>query len=127
MAEAGPERFSASTAWATLVGQIWGGGERPEWHQYAACREKPELWWSSSGRDWAKRTERARAVCERCPVLAECLRDVIGWETRTKTRADHAAGVVGGMTGEERKALYQRLTAAIGQRGSAGRRLPRRR
>ncbi|MGW1682351.1 WhiB family transcriptional regulator [Saccharopolyspora sp. NPDC002376] len=122
-------QFSESTAWRALAGRLWGGGDRPEWQQEAACGDQPEAFFADTGRglDWTRKVEQARAVCHGCPVLVECLRDVIGWESRTATVARDPRGVVGGMTGGERRELYERMTGSVGVSGKGKRRNPRRR
>jgi WhiB family redox-sensing transcriptional regulator len=71
------------------------------WAQHAACRQPgtdPELFFpvSESG-PAARQIAAAKAVCARCPAAAEC-RD---WALR----AGEPAGIWGGTTPEERRAL----------------------
>jgi transposase len=78
---------------------------RPEplnhgWENRSACYNRPETWWDGDDQDL---TEKARAVCRACPVMAECLgkrmreeRTVI-W-SRSTVRA--------GLTGPERVQLF---------------------
>ncbi|MDA3649833.1 WhiB family transcriptional regulator [Saccharopolyspora indica] len=94
--------------WRLFARRLWGAGTRPEWHEEAACADQPELFYSKSGK-WAHNVEDARRVCNGCPVLAECLRDVIGWESARSVPSASIAGVAGGMTAEERKTLYARF------------------
>ncbi|MEV0088204.1 WhiB family transcriptional regulator [Saccharopolyspora sp. NPDC050642] len=121
------ERFDPSTVWRLFVRRLWRGGERPEWHHEAACRDKPEMFFTETkqGLDWTRKVERARAVCRGCPVMVECLRDAIGRETSSATDVSVVAGVIGGMTAGERKALYRRMKGAVGESGSRRRRKPR--
>jgi WhiB family redox-sensing transcriptional regulator len=73
-----------------------------DWRDRAACRgEDPELFFpiGSTGRDYDKQVEDAKAVCSGCPVRIECL----DWAYRT--RAD---GIYGGTTEQERQAVRRR-------------------
>jgi WhiB family transcriptional regulator, redox-sensing transcriptional regulator len=62
------------------------------WHDDAVCRTEgdPEWWFPSSGNSHAF-TASAKALCARCPVRDECLKD--GWNEQ---------GTWGGMSREER-------------------------
>lgn len=81
------------------------------WEQHAACRQPgadPE-WWDAS----ANTTEsfKARAWCkERCPVTAQCLD--LAMQAEGRTAASHRFGVYGGMTGAERRDLYDKRRKA---------------
>lgn len=69
------------------------GVERPAWQRRAACRGQPiDLFFAPRGNRTAGT---ARAVCESCPVRAECLDHALEHE-RTH-------GVWGGMTVRERR------------------------
>jgi hypothetical protein len=74
---------------------------RPEtttdgWENRAACYNRPEAWWD--GEDPGL-TEKARATCLSCPVLAECL----GEQMRLETGQMWSRSCVrGGLTGPER-------------------------
>ena len=73
-----------------------------DWRDLARCRdEDPELFFpiGTSGPALAQ-VERARAVCRRCPVMDECLQ----WALSTGQNA----GVWGGLTADERRALRRR-------------------
>ena len=75
--------------------------ERINWRVRAVCRtEDPELFYpvSSSGHVYAAQVERAKAVCRRCPVRAECLSEAL---------ASPQDGVWGGTTEAERRAIRQ--------------------
>lgn len=66
---------------------------RPAWHRQAACRGMgPDPFFPMPGES----TERARAVCETCPVTAECLDEAL---------ERPAVGVWGGTTGRGRRVL----------------------
>lgn len=78
---------------------------RPEtlttrWEDRSACYNRPEEWWDG---DDPKLTEKARAVCASCPVLAECLGQVMDQE---KSVLWSRSGVRGGLTGPERVQLF---------------------
>lgn len=74
---------------------------RPEvlhegWETRSACYNRPESWWDGDAPDT---TERARAVCLSCPVLAECLDAQMRME---KNLLWSRSLVRGGLTGPER-------------------------
>ena len=72
------------------------------WLERAACRDvDPEIFFPTGvGVLTARQVVRAKAVCQRCPVRAECLR----WAQF------HASGdgVWGGLDAEERRELRRR-------------------
>lgn len=77
-------------------------GPQMNWRERGACRfEDPELFFppGESGLSLLQ-TERARAVCHRCPVLLECR----AWALRNR----EYDGVWGGMTARERRAVTGR-------------------
>jgi WhiB family transcriptional regulator, redox-sensing transcriptional regulator len=75
------------------------------WRTRAACREvDPDLFFPVGADDSPVtrfQVERARAVCDSCPVRADCLRFALG------SRQD---GIWGGTTEGERSAARQHLT-----------------
>lgn len=82
-----------------------GTRRRPEtltsrWEDRSACYNRPEEWWD--GED-PQLTEKARAVCASCPVMAECLGEVMQQE---KSVLWSRSGVRGGLTGPERVQLF---------------------
>lgn len=77
-----------------------------DWRHSAVCRdEDPELFFpvGNSGPAVLQIAE-AKAVCARCPVSAECL----SWALDT----GQDAGVWGGMSEDERRALKRRRARA---------------
>jgi WhiB family redox-sensing transcriptional regulator len=73
-----------------------------DWRHHAACRdEDPELFFpvGTSGPALLQITE-AKSVCRRCPVNAECL----NWALAS----GQDAGVWGGMSEDERRAMKRR-------------------
>lgn len=73
-----------------------------DWRHRAVCRdEDPELFFpvGTSGPALAQQ-EQAKAVCRRCPVASQCL----AWALQT----GQDAGVWGGMSEDERRALKRR-------------------
>jgi WhiB family redox-sensing transcriptional regulator len=80
----------------------------PDWPRRAACREAdPDLFHdreneSEPARE--RREKRAKAVCARCPVRAECLADAE--DTR------EAYGIRGGLTEAERRAIRRNCRRA---------------
>ena len=73
-----------------------------DWRHRAACRdEDPELFFPIGNTGPALlQIEEARAVCRRCEVQEECLQ----WALET----GQDAGVWGGMSEDERRALKRR-------------------
>lgn len=70
-----------------------------DWRHDAACREEPpELFFpvGTSGPALAQTAE-AKAVCRRCPVVADCL----AWALES----GQDAGIWGGMSEDERRVL----------------------
>jgi WhiB family redox-sensing transcriptional regulator len=83
-----------------------------DWRHRAACRdEDPELFFpvGTSGPALLQIAE-AKAVCRRCPVSVECL----NWALAS----GQDAGVWGGMSEDERRALKRR-NARTGARNGA--------
>ncbi len=81
---------------------------RSDWRALGACRhEDPELFFPiiASGPGLVQ-TDRAKSVCARCPVRAECLQFAV------QTVQDH--GVWGGTSEEERRALRRPSRARAG-------------
>jgi len=73
-----------------------------DWRHRALCRdEDPELFFpiGTTG-PAALQVEEAKAVCQRCEVRVECL----GWALET----GQDAGVWGGLSEDERRALKRR-------------------
>ena len=68
--------------------------------------EDPELFFPMSGVGRAQQTERAKAVCARCPVRVRCL-DLALRSGRL------AHGIFGGMTERERRELLRRSPATL--------------
>lgn len=80
--------------------------DKVDWRHRAACRdEDPELFFpvGTTGPD-ADKIETAKAVCRSCTVTSECL----SWALDT----GQDAGVWGGLTEDERRALKRRLVRA---------------
>ena len=81
------------------------------WHADAACREHPEpdLWHTETSGPLGRRlTNRAKAICRRCPVQTTCL-------------AEHVAephGVWGGLDPRERREQRRQPTIARPQCGT---------
>ncbi|MDG4791968.1 WhiB family transcriptional regulator [Micromonospora sp. WMMD1102] len=73
-----------------------------DWRHFAVCRdESPELFFpvGTSG-PAVLQVEQAKAVCRRCPVVVECLDYAL--------TSGEDAGVWGGMSEEERRAVKRR-------------------
>jgi WhiB family transcriptional regulator, redox-sensing transcriptional regulator len=73
-----------------------------DWRHQAACREvDPELFFPIGNTGPALlQIDEAKQVCRRCPVMDECLRWAID--------SGQDAGVWGGMSEDERRALKRR-------------------
>jgi WhiB family redox-sensing transcriptional regulator len=83
-----------------------GKEQRMDWRHKAICRdEDPELFFpvGNSGPALAQIAD-AKVVCTRCPVTAECL----SWALES----GQDAGVWGGMSEDERRALKRRAARA---------------
>lgn len=79
------------------------------WLDRAACRDvDPETFFPTGAGVFAERQEvRAKAVCQRCPVRPECLR-----QARFHASDD---GVWGGLGAEERRELRRSRAQRAGQ------------
>jgi hypothetical protein len=69
-------------------------GESRNWWRHAACRERLDLDWIEPGK---REIALCRAICVRCPVLAECRQAALS--------AGEAWGVWGGLNPDERAVL----------------------
>lgn len=103
----GNERSSAVVARLVLRRLLFDGDPTPAWRNEAACAGlAPEVFYPPPGQ-----AEAAKRVCRGCAVRAECLRDVLGWESTGRRH-----GVVGGLTPTER----DRLVSAYGREADGG-------
>jgi WhiB family transcriptional regulator, redox-sensing transcriptional regulator len=77
-----------------------------DWRHEAACRdEDPELFFPIGNTGPAlSQIEEARAICQRCSVIEDCLT----WALES----GQDAGVWGGMSEDERRALKRRAARA---------------
>jgi len=75
-----------------------------DWRHHALCRdEDPELFFPiGTAGPAAVQVEHAKLVCRRCPVVTDCL----AWSLET----GQDAGVWGGTSEDERRALARRST-----------------
>ena len=81
------ELIEASDLFARLL-------QRPAWHAKAACRgQGPSLWFPGRGAT----STAARAVCDGCPVRADCLSQALSEPT--------TVGIWGGTGGVERSRM----------------------
>lgn len=72
----------------------------PEWHGKASCRDPwhdPDDWFSVEG----EVIERAIAVCRKCPVQYECLKDAL--------EVNEPWGIRGAKTKNQRSRILKRL------------------
>ena len=84
-----------------------------DWRHRAVCRdEDPELFFpiGNSGPALLQIAE-AKAVCERCPVISECL----AWALEP----GQDAGVWGGLSEDERRSLKRRRARARARSNSS--------
>lgn len=84
-----------------------------DWRLRARCRDYPgDLFFPLGTTGPAQlQAEEAKAVCRRCPVMAECLR----WALQT----GQEYGIWGGLTEEERRIMRRRAARAGTQLASA--------
>jgi WhiB family redox-sensing transcriptional regulator len=77
-----------------------------DWRHHALCRdEDPELFFPiGTAGPAAVQVEEAKVVCRRCPVVTDCL----SWAVET----GQDAGVWGGTSEDERRALARRTVRA---------------
>ena len=85
-----------------------------DWMLLAACRGRPDLFFApddSETRSQRRRREaNAKAVCARCDVRMDCLKDSL--------ESDERFGIWGGLTARERRAL-RRGSGGVAARSSA--------
>jgi len=76
-----------------------------DWREHAVCRgEDPDLFFPFGYTGPAlTQIEEAKAVCRRCPVTSECLSSAL--------ESGEGAGVWGGLSEDERRALKGRNSA----------------
>lgn len=91
---------------------------RADWRADAACRDWPTgMFFPERGSDSRSNEHSAsiaRAVCALCPVRQPCLMVALGFETRSESglpRPSQLAGVWGGTTEKERRALRRQIAA----------------
>lgn len=83
--------------------------ENVDWRNKAACRdEDPELFFplNTNTKQGAEQIKEAKAVCNRCEVIGECLL----WAMENS----QDSGVWGGMSEDERKTLRKRRAKGLG-------------
>ena len=80
-----------------------------QWQEHGSCREAdPTLFFhpqNERGLARARRDRAAKAVCASCPVRIECADYAI--------RAREPYGVWGGLTEEDREAIYAKIPIAV--------------
>ena len=82
---------------ATVDGVVW-------WSLAACRRVDPETFYPLDLDPCSDGVRTARQVCTGCPVLPECLADVLDSEDPARRW-----GVIGGTTPDERAALFARI------------------
>ncbi|MGO1057053.1 WhiB family transcriptional regulator [Crossiella sp. CA198] len=75
---------------------------RPDWQQHAACAGQDTAAFFT-----AEQADTARRVCAGCPVLTECRVDQLTWESRVSQFRAYPAGMVGGLSAQQRRALHR--------------------
>ena len=95
-----------STRTSTVDGVVWSS--------LAACRQvDPEIFYPLDLDPRSHGVRAARRVCTGCPVLPECLADVLDSEDPARRW-----GVIGGTTPDERAALFARTRPQNTRRGA---------
>ncbi|MGO1050514.1 WhiB family transcriptional regulator [Crossiella sp. CA198] len=84
-----------------LMLALFAGGRPPDWREDAACRGVPPETFVS-----VQNMAKAKELCAGCPVLAACRADQLAWEKRNSPTRSHPVGVVGGLTGAERRDVH---------------------
>ena len=84
-----------------------------DWHARAACRNAPdpELFFPLDTGPAARQVAAAKAICARCPVLAEC---------RSWAISHEAYGIWGGLTEHQRARLRHGVPAGRGRTSTVG-------
>ncbi|GGO85602.1 hypothetical protein GCM10012280_19760 [Wenjunlia tyrosinilytica] len=90
-----------------------GDGAAMDWRHRAVCREEdPELFFPIGNTGPALlQIEEAKAVCRRCPVMEQCLQ----WALES----GQDAGVWGGLSEDERRAMKRRAARNRARSNSA--------
>ena len=101
-------RFSEGGNTADLVtpggyheARSWGEGddvfmpERPDWHQWAACKGQDQSLWFPERNASRTRIAAAKAICETCAVRTDCLTDALA--------RDERVGIWGGLAEKDRR------------------------
>lgn len=102
----GNERSNAAVTRLVLRALLFGNMPVPGWRDEAACAEVgPEVFYPESGQ--IGETVAAKRICAGCPVQADCLLDVLGWETPARRH-----GIVGGLSPTERDRVHTTRRAA---------------
>lgn len=95
-----------STRTATVDGVVW-------WSLAACRRVDPEIFYPLDLDPRSDGVRAARRVCTGCPVLPECLADVLDSEDPARRW-----GVIGGTTPAERAALFARTRQRADRAGA---------
>jgi transcription factor WhiB len=99
---AGVEQLTVADVRQVLRALLFDGQQPPAWRDRAACADSDlELFFPRPGPHAAATVNRAKRICVGCPVRAECLADVMGWEQHSQRH-----GVIGGLSARERQALH---------------------
>lgn len=84
--------------------------DNADWRESAACRDKPTSWWFPTAKQFAarqKEVERARAICEECPVQIDCLLWVMQFDQH------QMSGIWAGTTQRQRVEIQTKRNRAI--------------
>jgi len=99
---AGVEQLTVADVRQVLRALLFNGQQPPAWRNRAACADSdPALFFPRPGPHAAATVNRAKQICAGCPVRADCLADVMGWEQQS-----HRHGVIGGLSARERQAAH---------------------
>lgn len=76
---------------------------RPSWQRRGACGPYPKTWWYPNARTTAEQKCQALALCESCPVRAECLEYAL---------EHHEQGMWAGTIAADRRRIRRERAAA---------------
>lgn len=95
----GNEHANPVVARLVLRRVLFDGGPVPAWRREAACAGMDAAVFYPPPGDY-RPVEVAKRICRGCPVRAECLTDVLGWEASGRRH-----GIVGGLSAADRDRL----------------------
>ena len=99
--------ISIRIAHGERVAMFDGIDRNTDWTGAACIGHDPTIWFPPPG---AGEYERARHICERCPIRERCLEVAMDWEARRGTKSRY--GMFGGLTPDERSRLARERRAS---------------